>query len=71
MPGTQRRNAGFDLTFTEPVDTASPANLANYKLSTFRYIYRADYGSPEVDPTTCTIGVAICSSRRSRVMNRR
>ena len=58
---------GFDLTFTEPVDTASAANLENYKLSTFRYIYRADYGSPEVDPTTCTIKEAKVSDDRKSI----
>ena len=46
---------GFDVTFTEPVDKATAGDAANYKLTTFRYIYRADYGSPEVDPTTATI----------------
>jgi hypothetical protein len=58
---------GFDLTFTEPVDTAAAANLANYKLTTFRYIYRADYGSPEVDPTTCTIKEARVSDDRKSI----
>ena len=44
---------GFDIAFTEPVDPATVADVANYKLTTFRYVYRADYGSPEVDATTC------------------
>src|SRR5438270_1320005 len=58
---------GFDLTFTQPVDTASAANLANYKLTTFRYVYRSDYGSPEVDPTTPTIKEARVSDDRKSI----
>ena len=58
---------GFDLTFTEPVDTAAAANLNNYKLTTFRYVYRADYGSPEVDPTTCTVKEARVSDDRKSI----
>ena len=42
---------GFELTFTEPVDPAAAARLDSYEVSTFTYIYRADYGSPEVDAT--------------------
>ena len=42
---------GFELTFTEPVDTASAANPASYTLETYTYIYQSDYGSPEVDAT--------------------
>lgn len=43
---------GFDLTFTDPLDKALAGDAKNYNLSTFTYVYRADYGSPEVDQTT-------------------
>jgi len=46
---------GFALTFTEPVDKAVAADVKTYDLKTFRYIYQADYGSPEVDKTTATV----------------
>lgn len=46
---------GFELTFTEPVDPKSAADLQSYRLRTYTYLYRADYGSPEVDATTPTI----------------
>ena len=46
---------GFELTFTEPVDPTTAANPDSYKLSTYTYIYQAQYGSPEVDGTTPTI----------------
>lgn len=40
---------GFELTFTEPVDAASVANPNSYKIREFTYIYRAEYGGPEVE----------------------
>ncbi len=42
---------GFELTFTEPVDPEAAAKLDSYELGTFTYIYRSEYGSPEVDQT--------------------
>lgn len=46
---------GFDLEFTEPVDRKTAAEAGTYRLPTWTYIYRAEYGSPEVDQTTATI----------------
>ena len=46
---------GFNITFTMPADKATVEEVANYSLKTFRYIYRSEYGSPEVDPSTCTV----------------
>lgn len=46
---------GFELTFTQPIDSESAKQIASYSMKTFTYIYQADYGSPEVDPTTPTI----------------
>jgi hypothetical protein len=43
---------GFELSFTKPVDPATAGKVESYKMSTFTYIFRADYGSPEVDATT-------------------
>jgi hypothetical protein len=42
---------GFELRFTEPVDIATAKSLESYALETYTYIYRAEYGSPEVDGT--------------------
>lgn len=44
-------NGGFDLVFTLPVDEASARDLSNYAMETYTYIYREQYGSPEVDHT--------------------
>lgn len=46
---------GFELTFTKEIDPATAGDPKSYKLQTYTYIYRADYGSPEVDPTTPAI----------------
>lgn len=42
---------GFELTFTQPVDPQTAADVKSYDLSTYCYIYQAAYGSPEVDAT--------------------
>jgi glucose/arabinose dehydrogenase len=42
---------GFDLEFTEPVDTKTAGDPQSYRLRTHTYIYQASYGSPEVDET--------------------
>jgi glucose/arabinose dehydrogenase len=49
------RPDGFELTFTKPVDPATASDVKSYMMKTFTYVYRADYGSPEVDQTTPTI----------------
>ena len=42
---------GFELSFTEPVDAATAGNPKSYTCETYTYLYRAEYGSPEVDQT--------------------
>jgi hypothetical protein len=58
---------GFDLTFTEPVDKNTAGDPAKYRLPTWTYIYRAEYGSPEVDQTTAVIKKAEVSADGKRV----
>ncbi len=52
---------GFELSFTEPVDPATAASPASYRMETYTYIYQASYGSPEVDKTIPTIKSAAVS----------
>lgn len=40
---------GFLLTFTKKLDAASAADLANYTMSSYTYLYHQKYGSDEVD----------------------
>ncbi len=56
------KHDGFELTFTEPVDAETAGKAENYSLKTFTYIYRADYGSPEVDATTAKVKSATVSA---------
>ena len=52
---------GFLFTFTKPVELASASKGENYEMGTFTHIYRAGYGSPEVDQTTPKVSQAIVS----------
>ena len=61
------RPNGFVLTFTKPIDEASGSALASYELQTYTYIYREQYGSPEVDHTKPTIQSAKVSEDRMSV----
>lgn len=58
---------GFELLFTGQVDAATAGNPASYKMSTYTYEYRAQYGSPEVDATQPTITSATVSEDLTRV----
>jgi hypothetical protein len=53
------RPDGFELTFTQPVDPKTAGDVRSYRMSTYTYIYRAEYGSPEVDQTTPKITRAV------------
>ncbi len=60
------KHNGFELTFTAPVDPASAAAIASYRMETYTYIYQSSYGSPEVDKTTPTISsAAVAADGRS------
>lgn len=61
------RPDGFELVFTEPVDPASAGRTDAYTLETYTYLYRADYGSPEVDRTRPGIRSATVSPDRRSV----
>ncbi len=43
---------GFTITFTQPVDAKAAADVSNYSMKTWTYIYQGKYGSPQVDHTT-------------------
>ena len=53
---------GFLMTFTKPVDKAIAAKPDAYIISTYRYIYHAGYGSPEVDKGSAHVTEAIPSA---------
>lgn len=45
------RKDGFVFSFTKPVDRESASDPKSYTVETYDYIYREEYGSPEVDQT--------------------
>ncbi len=52
---------GFKMTFTKPVDKATATDVANYNCQAWTYIYRSDYGSPEIDKVTPKVTTAVVS----------
>jgi hypothetical protein len=57
--------AGFDLTFTKPVDPAAAGKASSYSLQSFTYNYWPTYGSPEVDHRAETVrGVKVSADSR-------
>jgi hypothetical protein len=52
---------GFRLNFTLPVDPETASNVENYTMDTYTYIYRNEYGSPEVDNSEAKVTKAIVS----------
>jgi glucose/arabinose dehydrogenase len=58
---------GFELTFTEPVDPDTAGKPESYTMNAWTYIYRAEYGSPEVDQATPKITAADVSADGKKV----
>ncbi len=58
---------GFELTFTEPVSEKTAADMASYRMREFTYIYREEYGSPEVDEIIPKITKAVVSADKKSV----
>lgn len=61
------RPSGFVLSFTKPVDPKTAGELTSYTLESYTYIYRDQYGSPEVDHTHPTIRSAVASADGKQV----
>jgi glucose/arabinose dehydrogenase len=58
---------GFELVLTEPADREAAGKVESYALKTWTYIFRAEYGSPEVDPTTPKVRAVSVSEDGLRV----
>ncbi len=58
---------GFELTFTEPVDATTAANPASYSMREFTYLYRAEYGGPEIDDVLPKITSAVVGADKKSV----
>jgi hypothetical protein len=53
------KSDGFELTFTQPADEKTLADLSSYTMESYTYIYQKGYGSPEVDQSEPIIKKAI------------
>ncbi len=58
---------GFEIEFTEPVDSASAANPESYKVTGFIYKYHPVYGSPVINDSLLEIWAAVVSPDKRRV----
>ncbi len=58
---------GFDLTFTQPIDSESGTIPANYSLTRYYYLYHAKYGSPKTEITPVPVTEARVSADGLRV----
>jgi glucose/arabinose dehydrogenase len=56
------KHDGFELTFTHPVDRKTVGDPKSYQMQSYCYIYRADYGSPEVDQSRPAIKKAVVAA---------
>jgi hypothetical protein len=59
--------AGFDLTFTKPLDVESAKRQAAYSLLSFTHNYWGTYGSPEVDRHAEKVRAVSVSEDRKKV----
>jgi hypothetical protein len=46
---------GFELVFTQPVETASALDPASWQLSSYTYLYHSTYGSDEIQTRELTV----------------
>jgi mono/diheme cytochrome c family protein len=55
------QRAGFRLRFTVPMNQEAAANIDNYRVSRFRYLYHEKYGSPRIDQIPVKVTKAMVS----------
>jgi hypothetical protein len=58
---------GFEVEFTAPLDAALAQNPATWSAQHFHYLYRAAYGSPQMDNTPAPVKSATLSADRRTV----
>ncbi|EDY18538.1 putative large, multifunctional secreted protein [Chthoniobacter flavus Ellin428] len=58
---------GFEMTFTQPLETAAASNPESYKVRRYYYEYHEPYGSPEFDLQEITPKSVALSEDRTKV----
>ncbi|CAN5907853.1 hypothetical protein BH11VER1_BH11VER1_36190 [soil metagenome] len=58
---------GFLLTFTQPVDAATAAKIANYPMTSYTYLYHQKYGSDEIDTKPVQVTQAMVQDKGREV----
>jgi glucose/arabinose dehydrogenase len=59
--------AGFEMTFTQPLESSAASNPESYKVRRYYYEYHAPYGSPEFDLQEITPKSVALSQDRTKV----
>ncbi len=67
MHEVHARPDGFEITFTQPVDPVTAADVKSYTAREFTYAYREEYGGPEVDEELPKIAKAIVAADHKSV----
>jgi len=67
MKTVEARPDGFEISFTQPVDSFSAVNPESWGMSSFTYLYHQKYGSPVVREGKCPIRAIRVSPDRMRV----
>ncbi|WP_328653928.1 ricin-type beta-trefoil lectin domain protein [Micromonospora sp. NBC_00330] len=68
MLAMRATTTGFEVEYTQPVSTATAAELAaRYKLKQWRYVATSNYGGPKIDEETLTVTSATVSADGKKV----
>ncbi|MCG5468143.1 ricin-type beta-trefoil lectin domain protein [Micromonospora sp. LAH09] len=68
MLAMRATTTGFEVEYTQPVSTATAADLAaRYKLKQWRYVATSNYGGPKIDEETLTVTAATLSADGKKV----
>jgi glucose/arabinose dehydrogenase/azurin len=67
MEKVEARPDGFEITFTQPLDTVTAFDKTAYQIQGFTYLYQLAYGSPVINQQNCPVQAVVLSQDRKRV----
>ena len=65
--GLKARSGGMDVTFTDPIDPSSAADVKNYEIKIWGLIRSQNYGSKHIDERTLAVSKATLLPDRKTV----